>query len=608
MELLNRCFTPYSAIRWKILALSFALGCGVVLVGCERKEEEPEISASNSSQSQTGPPGQAQARPQGAEMEKDLEKARKDLETVQQERDKLTEQYKANKAKIGGLGILLHSSIEETNKLKADLENVRTERDTLKGDLSKTSQSLSKTRGELTAVTQDRDKLKGNLSKTSESLNKTKAALTTVTQEGKKLKGDLSKTSGSLKKTRDALVTIGAERDKLQADLSEISESLSKSQAALLTIGSERDKLKGDLSKTSELLNNTRSDLTAVTQERDKLQADLSKASETLTNNLTELKNAAEETAKLRADVTERAEIIAVLEGQVAKYLAAIDELKKRIEEPAAAPTLVGGIRATIDTNEPIEHVWAIQRRAAAITTSKEKVHDTGIYAIPYAGKVVAKEIVIENLPVPGLYDLKLQTQSGGIVSGWDPNVPESDYVDDLPLKKEARQKIFEKLSAEDFSAFSDGMWVLDIQGNIQNAAALVMKLRTRPFVGGDYKPGEWVWRIERWQWEDPDEHTWVPYRKRPFYALTRERLVQKQLLAKRILLARHLGGIILKQGRPSVDLGTVKIPRPVPGVFAVNPDGTRIRPVVLKGLDKQYWPVLSQIAKPENEQAGGAK
>lgn len=580
MELLNRCFTPYSAIRWKILVLSFALGCGVVLVGCERKKEGPDISASNSSQSQTGPPGQARARPRGAEMEKDLEKARKDLETVQQERDKLTEQYKANKAKIGGLGILLHSSIEETNKLKADLENVRTERGKLKGDLSKTSQSLSKTRGELAAVTQDRDKLKGNLSKTSESLNKTKAALTTVTQESKKLKGDLSKTSGSLKKTQDALVIIGAERDKLQGDLSEISESLSKSQAALLTIGADRDRL----------------------------QADLSKASETLNNNLTELKNAAEETAKLKADATERTERIAVLEGQVAKYLAAIDELKKRIEEPAAAPTLVGGIRATIDTNEPIEHVWAIQRRAAAITTSKEKVHDTGIYALSHEGKIVAKEIVIENLPVPGLYDLKLQTQSGGIVSGWDPNVPESDYVDDLPLKKEARQKIFEKLSAEDFSAFSDGMWVLDIHGNIQNAAVLVMKLRTRPFVGGDYKPGEWVWRIERWQWEDPDEHTWVPYRKRPFYALTRERLVQKQLLAKRMLLARHLGGIILKQGRPSVDLGTVKIPRPVPGVFAVNPDGTRIRPVVLKGLDKQYWPILSQVAKPENEQAGGAK
>ena len=451
MELLNRCLTPYSAIRWKILVLSFALGCGVVLVGCERKKEGPDVSASNSSQSQTAPSGQAQAWPQAAEMEKDLEKARKDLETVQQERDKLTEQYKANKAKIGGLGILLHSSIEETNKLKANLENVQAERDTLKGDLSKTSQSLSTTRGELTAMTQDRDKLKGDLSKTSESLNKARAALSTVTQEGKKLKGDLSKTSGSLKKTQDALVTIGAERDKLQVDLSEISESLSKSQAALLTIGADRDKM----------------------------QADLSKASETLNNNLTELKNAAEETAKLKADATERAERIAVLEGQVAKYLAAIDELKKRIEEPAAAPTLVGGIRATIDTNEPIEHVWAIQRRAAAITTSKEKVHDIGIYALSHEGKIVGKEIVIENLPVPGLYDLKLQTQSGGIVSGWDPNVPESDYVDDLPLKKEARQKIFEKLGAEDFSAFSDGMWVLDIHGNIQNAAVLVMKLMT---------------------------------------------------------------------------------------------------------------------------------
>ncbi len=274
----------------------------------------------------------------------------------------------------------------------------------------------------------------------------------------------------------------------------------------------------------------------------------------------------------------------------------------------SVAPILAGSIRAAVDTKEPIKRVWAIERRARKLTTSKQKVHDIGMYTHSHEGKVVGKKIVVEKLPLPGRYDLKLETKSGGIICGWDANVPESDYVGDPPLEEKAKQKIFKKLSAEDFSAFSDQMWVLDIQGNIQNAAVLVMKLRTRPFVGGGYKPGEWVWRIERWQWEDPDEHTWVPYQKRPFYALIRERLYEKQLRAKRIIFARHLGGIILTGERRSVELGTVKIPRSIPGVLTVNPDGSGIRPVMLKGSNTRHWLIAREIIKPEHDRAGGAK
>jgi len=267
-----------------------------------------------------------------------------------------------------------------------------------------------------------------------------------------------------------------------------------------------------------------------------------------------------------------------------------------------------GTIRASVETKEAIKRVWAIQRRARRLTTSKGKVHDVGLYGYPHEGRAEGNEIVVENLPVPGRYDLKLQTESGGIIAGWDAAVPPSDYVGDPPLEEESRRKILEKLSDEDFSAFADRMWVLDIQGNIQNAAVLVMKLRTRPFVGGGYKPGEWVWRVERWQWENPEEHTWVPYRKRPFYALVRERLYKKQYQAKRVIFARELGGIGLTEERQTIYLKGVKVPRPVLGIYAVNPDGSRIRAVVLKGPDAEIRRDRHTTNNSGDAERGGGK
>jgi hypothetical protein len=229
------------------------------------------------------------------------------------------------------------------------------------------------------------------------------------------------------------------------------------------------------------------------------------------------------------------------------------------------------------------------------------------MYGRPQKGKVVGNEIVVEDLPVPGRYDLKIETASGGVVAGWDATVPQSDYEGDPPLEEASRRKILKKLGDPDFSSFADRMVVLDIQGNIQNAAVLVMKLRMRPFVGGNYKPGEWVWRVERWQWENPDEHTWVPFRKRPFYALIRERLRREQYRAKRVIFSRQLGGITLTQGRKRISLGKVKVPRPTAGACAVNPDGSRIRPMVLKGLDKGRQPSTPQTNGAEHSKQGGA-
>ena len=45
------------------------------------------------------------------------------------------------------------------------------------------------------------------------------------------------------------------------------------------------------------------------------------------------------------------------------------------------------------------------------------------------------------------------------------------------------------------------------ITGNIQHAAVLLNKLRTKPFY--ESKPGEMIWRLELWRFEKPDE-TWI--------------------------------------------------------------------------------------------------
>lgn len=258
-----------------------------------------------------------------------------------------------------------------------------------------------------------------------------------------------------------------------------------------------------------------------------------------------------------------------------------------------------GTIRARLDTKETIARVLAIRRAAQTLTDKTDKVHDIGMYGEVHEGKADGGEIVIENLPVPGKYDLQLETQAGGIVAGWDATVPESDYEGDPPLEDASKQKVFKKLGNKQFSTFSDRMWVLDVQGNIQHAALLVMKLRMRPFVGGGYKEGEWVWRVERWHWENPDEHTWVPYQERPYYALVRERLYEKQYRDKRVSYARHLGGIALTKDRETADLGVIKVLAPVAGVFAIHPDGSRIQPVVLKGPDDAGKPVPSTAATP---------
>jgi hypothetical protein len=223
--------------------------------------------------------------------------------------------------------------------------------------------------------------------------------------------------------------------------------------------------------------------------------------------------------------------------------------------------------------SEPLTRAWLIQRDPAHFG-------DT----LPVFLKPDAQGVIHIDHLAPGVYDLKFQA-AHGLVMGWDAHVPASDYETEQPLSEASRKVLLEKLAQGGAAGFDDQVAVLDIQGNIQNAAILTRQLRTRPFVGGHYKPGEWVFRATRWQWEAPQDVTWAPYQEQPFYALLRQRLVQKSYEALNITFARHLGGIHLATANSRVDLGKVLIPEVQlkQGVIAVNSDGSMIEPVVIK-------------------------
>ena len=256
-----------------------------------------------------------------------------------------------------------------------------------------------------------------------------------------------------------------------------------------------------------------------------------------------------------------------------------------------AAVGRAGTIRATIDSVEPVLEAWVIVRKDTEI----------GVESKPRPIKLEGNELVIDGLEAPGRYDLRFRTASG-IIEGWDDQVSESDYVEEQPLDAASKLTILKKMEKMAKRGFADEVVVLDIQGNIQNAAVLVTRLRTRPFVGGGYKPGEWVWRVERWQWEYPEEDTWVPYQERPYYALVRKRLYKQQYAALRTTYARHLGGIVLTEDEPEAKMGVLKIPRLKPGTRAVNADGAPTAPISIKPW---HEPDLKDLDPPPADQQG---
>lgn len=263
----------------------------------------------------------------------------------------------------------------------------------------------------------------------------------------------------------------------------------------------------------------------------------------------------------------------------------------------SASTTLAqtGSIRARIDTEATITGTQVVRTLYTAVGVE----HSTHAASIDEHGIVSATD-----LPLGGRYALRFATESG-TVQGWDTTVPESDYVEHWPLEDESIVIIHEKIGGKFGGSYDDEVILLDLQGNIQHAAALTTQLRRRGFVTGSGRvDNEWTWRVQRYEWHYPDEDTWVPDQRVPYYAMIRRRLSPEEYKAVSVTYARHLGGIELTEDRPHVDLGVIIVPTPQPGIRAVNPDGSVIEPIVLKPRPTATKDA-AQETEPEEDDAG---
>ena len=99
----------------------------------------------------------------------------------------------------------------------------------------------------------------------------------------------------------------------------------------------------------------------------------------------------------------------------------------------------------------------------------------------------------------------------------------------------------------------------MTVVGNIQHAAVLLNKLRTKPFY--ESKPGEMIWRLEVWHFEKPDE-TWIKIAGRTVRGpVPRAAAEERTSRRKSLTLDPALGGIELTEKRPTVDVGKVALP-----------------------------------------------
>ncbi len=232
-----------------------------------------------------------------------------------------------------------------------------------------------------------------------------------------------------------------------------------------------------------------------------------------------------------------------------------------------------GVIEAAIEADFAIEKVYAIERRS---TPTGVEMHRT-------EGAIENGRLRIGNLKPGVIYDLRFETEEG-VIEGWDAeNLPESNFVGNPPLEEEGEEEILDKIRNTARRSFFDEVEALDIEGNIQNAAVLLRQVRTRPFVGGGYRRGERIHRVDRQQWEDPERRTWQPHRELPWFAIERLRLMPEEFEKLSRVYARHLGGIKVPEDEPTVDRGRLVLPKPEGGVYAVDPQNRRIDPIRLK-------------------------
>ncbi len=207
----------------------------------------------------------------------------------------------------------------------------------------------------------------------------------------------------------------------------------------------------------------------------------------------------------------------------------------------------VGSIRGFVDQTANIVSAKAVNRESG-----KQFV---GIVDVP------GKKITVPALPVGATYDLVIESQEQ-ILEGINLTVPRSDYEEEQPLADEDVKTIREKVLG--LNQFEDVVEILAIEGNIQHAAILLNKVRTKPFVNS--LPGEVVWRAELWHFQKPEE-TWLKAQDELFVVLHRERL-QREVFEKRsVTFDSDLGGITLTEDQPKRELGVIAWPETKPGV-----------------------------------------
>src|SRR5262249_11454106 len=140
--------------------------------------------------------------------------------------------------------------------------------------------------------------------------------------------------------------------------------------------------------------------------------------------------------------------------------------------------------------------------------------------------------------------------------------VPASDYEVEQPLSEEDVATIKKKVLG--MNQFEDQIEVLAIQGNIQHAVILLNKLRTKEFYAA--KPGEIIWRAEVWHFERPEE-TWLKVQDEMFIVLYRERIPRAEYDKKSITFEPKLGGLLITDDQPQIDLGEIEPPAEKRGV-----------------------------------------
>ena len=208
-----------------------------------------------------------------------------------------------------------------------------------------------------------------------------------------------------------------------------------------------------------------------------------------------------------------------------------------------------GRIVGEVDRPETVASVSAVDR-AASKSVAGTFDRATGRFAIA-------------GLEAGTRYDLRVETKSGARLEGVDLAVPRSDFEEEQPLSAEDEKAV--AAAARFLQTFEDGVEVLSISGNVQHAAVVLNKTRTKPFYNS--KPGEIVWRAEVWRFEKPDE-TWIKTQDHLFTILYRERLPAKEYAAKSITLDPSIGGLEPTKDQPEVDAGKIILPEVKPGVL----------------------------------------